>query len=75
MESFPWTRAVGITPPDAQKPMLDLARLGGRSPKAVRELIGDGNYGGRYQRPDAEMDAIWRVAVEETRELIAGGWS
>lgn len=74
MESFAWTRVAGVTPPDAQKPMLDLARLAGRGPKAVRDLIGDGNYGGRYQRPDADMDAIWRVAVEEARELIAAGW-
>ncbi len=74
MENFAWTRLAGVTPPDAQKPMLDLSRLSGRPPRAVRELIGDGNYGGRYQRADAEMEAIWRVAVEETRELIAAGW-
>jgi creatinine amidohydrolase len=40
----------------------------------MRALIGDGNYGGRYQRSDEEMLAIWAVAVEETRALIEGGW-
>jgi creatinine amidohydrolase len=36
----------------------------------VREYIGDGNFGGAYQRSDDEMLAIWRVAVDETRALI-----
>lgn len=75
MENFPWTRIEGVTPPAVQKPMLDLARMSGLGPKAVRELIGDGNFGGRYQRGDSDMNAIWRVAVEETRELIAAGWA
>ncbi len=35
---------------------------------------GYGNYGGYYQRPDAEMLALWDVAVTETRALIAEGW-
>ncbi len=43
-------------------------------PPRMRALIGDGNYGGRYQRPDEDMLAIWAVAVEETRALIADGW-
>jgi creatinine amidohydrolase len=40
----------------------------------MRELMGDGNFGGLYARPDEEMLAIWAVAVEETRALIAEGW-
>ncbi|HWJ13606.1 MAG TPA: hypothetical protein VNS10_07670, partial [Gemmatimonadaceae bacterium] len=36
--------------------------------------LGDGNYGGRYQRPDAEMLALWEVAVDETRSLLTGAW-
>ena len=43
-------------------------------PHAIRERLGDGNFAGLHQRPDDEMLAIWREAVEETRELIAGGW-
>lgn len=42
---------------------------------ALRVLIGDGNYGGIYQRADAEMEAIREVAVEETRELLEPPWS
>jgi creatinine amidohydrolase len=46
-----------------------------RDPKAARELLGDGNFGGLYQRPDDEMLALWKVAVEETREVIEGPWA
>ena len=44
------------------------------SPEAVRNYLGDGNFGGYYERPDADMLAIWAVAVEETRELLESGW-
>ena len=39
-----------------------------------RRGLGDGNFGGLYQRSDDEMASIWKVAVEETRTLIADGW-
>jgi creatinine amidohydrolase len=39
-------------------------------PAGMREAIGDGKYGGAYEKPDAQMLEIWRVAVEETREVI-----
>ena len=44
-------------------------------PADVRALVGDGNYGGAYERPDADMLRIWQIAVEETRELLATGWA
>jgi creatinine amidohydrolase len=75
MENFPWTRLPGVTPPAAKKPMVDLERLRGLPPAKVRELVGDGNYGGLYVRSDEEMLAIWRVGVEETRERLEHGWA
>jgi creatinine amidohydrolase len=75
MENFPWTRLVGITPPTTQKPMADLSRLRLLDPKKLREYLNDGNYGGLYQRPDADMHALWDVAVRETRELLEKGWA
>jgi creatinine amidohydrolase len=75
MENFPWTRLPGVASPDAQKPMTDTSRLHQFGPDAVRAMLGDGNFGGRYQRADEEMLAIWEVAVEETREVIAEGWA
>jgi creatinine amidohydrolase len=43
-------------------------------PAQKKLLIGDGNFGGLYQRPDEELMAMWDVAVDETRALIEGGW-
>jgi creatinine amidohydrolase len=74
MENFPWTRLAGVALPEVQKPMCDLPRLRMQDPKGVRETLVDGNYGGYYQRADAEMLAIWHVAVEETRALLTGSW-
>ncbi|TKI04320.1 creatininase family protein [Martelella alba] len=70
MENFPWTRLPGVTPPATQKAMVDLVHLRKLAPPAARAYLGDGNYGGFYQRPDEDMQAIWQVAVAETRELI-----
>lgn len=74
MENFPWTRLPGVAMPDGGRPMSDLGRVRALSPVAVREYLGDGNFGGQYQRSDDEMEALWRVAVEETRALLAGPW-
>jgi creatinine amidohydrolase len=57
------------------KPMIDLARLRLLDPKRAREFLGDGNFGGYYERPDDEMQAIWDVAVAETRAMLEGQWS
>ena len=75
MENFPWTRLPGVVPPGERKPMIDLDRLRVLDPDGVRTYLGDGNFGGLYQRPDADMLALWQVAVEETRALIDGPWA
>ena len=75
MENFPWTRLEGVALPSEPKPMIDLARMRLLDPKALRAYLGDGNFGGRYQRADADMLAIWQVAVEETRALLEGPWA
>jgi creatinine amidohydrolase len=74
MENFPWTRLAGVKLPTQQKPMIDLARMRLMSPKAVRDYLGDGNFGGYYERPDEDMQAIWDIAVKETRDLLEGPW-
>ncbi len=74
MENFPWTRLPGVTAPAEAKPMLDFARYQRIDPGARKTLVGDGNFGGLYQRPDEEMLALWEVAVAETRDLIAFDW-
>ena len=74
MENFPWTRLPNIAMPVAQKPMMDLGRFQQLDPVRKKELLGDGNYGGLYQRSDEDMNAIWAVAIAETRTLISDGW-
>lgn len=74
MENFPWTRLAGVDYPDRRKPMLDTSGMRAKEPRAIRELLGDGNFGGRYRQSDEAMLGIWRVAVQETRALIEGGW-
>jgi creatinine amidohydrolase len=74
LENFPWTRLAGVAMPAEQKPMpaASQVRLTGQ---ALRDRIGDGNFGGYYQRDDAELLAMWQVAVAETRALIVEGWA
>jgi creatinine amidohydrolase len=74
MENFPWTRLTGVAAPSVQKPMADSDKMRVRHPQAIREYLGDGNMGGLYQRSDAEMQALWDVAVAETRTLLEEGW-
>ena len=75
MENFPWTRLANARMPTEQKPMSDLEHLCQLDPRSLRAYLGDGNYGGRYQRDDQEMLKIWQVAVVETRGLLAEPWA
>jgi creatinine amidohydrolase len=74
MENFPWTRLDGADPPAEPKPPLDLEAMRGRGPRALRELLGDGSFGGSYQRSDDEVLRVWQAGVEEVRTLLETGW-
>jgi creatinine amidohydrolase len=74
MEGFPWTRVASVTAPGEHKASVDLSGREELTPRQFRERLGDGSFGGYYERPDAELLAIWEIAVEETRELLEGGW-
>ncbi|MDE2574354.1 MAG: creatininase family protein [Rhodospirillales bacterium] len=69
MENFPWTR-LPTTPGNDVKEMVDVDRMKTMPPFETRNVLEDGNFGGRSQRSDAEMLAIWQVAVAETRALM-----
>jgi creatinine amidohydrolase len=73
-ENFPWTRLAGVDPPAEGKPMLDEAAYLVAGPQQLRDVIGDGSFGGLYQRGDEEMLQIWQAGVEEVRELLESGW-
>jgi creatinine amidohydrolase len=73
-ENFPWTRLDGVEPPAEPKPMLTEEDYRVADASRVRELIGDGSYGGPYRRPDEEMLRIWQTGVEEVRDLLENAW-
>jgi len=75
MENFPWTRLEKVTMPSEQKPEVDMNHLRQLDPKELRTYLKDGNWGGVYQRSDEEMMKIWRVAVQETVELLNNDWA
>ena len=74
MENFPWPRLPGLKLPAGGRPMSDMTKIRALDPKALRDYLGDGNFGGRYQRSDEDMQALWQVAVEETRALLDSTW-
>jgi creatinine amidohydrolase len=74
LENFPWTRLAGIDLPRERKAMVDVSTVRETDPADVRELLGDGSFGGLYVRPDEDVLRIWRAGVEEVREVLAAGW-
>lgn len=74
IENYPWTRLPGVCMPSEQKSQTDLDILTTLNPAKTRQLLGDGNMGGLYQRADEEMLAIWQVAIAETQATLEGGW-
>ncbi|EMH4131041.1 TPA: creatininase family protein [Serratia marcescens] len=74
MENFPWTRLPNVDMPREEKPALNVAKLAQLPAAAVKVYIGDGNYGGDYQRSDEEMAQIWAAGLDETCVLLEQGW-
>ena len=74
MENFPWTRLPGVDLPHQQKPLIDTGLKSVLDPRAFKDYVGDGNYGGVYQKSDEEMMAIWEVAKAEATEALEEGW-
>lgn len=74
MENFPWTRLAHATAPDGEKPLPDMERFRVSPAVEARALLGDGSFGGAWQKPDADMLALWITGVEETRAALEGPW-
>ncbi|HWF85345.1 MAG TPA: creatininase family protein [Vicinamibacterales bacterium] len=75
MENFAWTRLPKVDVPAGKKAMIDVARMRLMDAAAVRAYLGDGNFGGAYQKSDEEMTLVWRAGVEETRQALEGPWA
>jgi creatinine amidohydrolase len=73
-ENFPWTRLAHAPAPDGAKPMVDLALMKASAPARVRAMLGDGSFGGAWQKPDAAMARLWASGVAETRAALEGPW-
>jgi creatinine amidohydrolase len=73
MENFPWTRLPGVELPSVRKEPLPQPLPA--APGAMRETAGDGQYGGFYALPDEDVFRVWSAGVEETRDLLEGGWA
>jgi creatinine amidohydrolase len=71
-ENFPWTRLAGVELPSERKPAVDARGL--RRPEEWREVLGDGSFGGLYQRPDEDGARVWDAAVEGLRARLETGW-
>jgi len=67
MENFPWTRLPGVVFPKGHK--APAPRVSD-DPAEVRQQVGDGSFGGYWERPDEDVMRVWRTGVEETREAL-----
>lgn len=74
MENFPWTRLPNIAMPSGAKTPVDFPLMRASPPEGVRNLLGDGSFGGVYQKDDATMLAIWEAGVAEVRDALEGPW-
>jgi creatinine amidohydrolase len=71
-ENFPWTRLPGVELPSEHKPRRAVDRS--LAPAELRHGLGDGSFGGWYERPDEVMLELWAAGVDEVRGLLDGGW-
>jgi creatinine amidohydrolase len=55
LENFPWTRLEGVVSPQERKPMADVSAMRETDPADLRKLLGDGSFGGLYERPDEDV--------------------
>ncbi len=75
MENFPWTRLSNVAAPSDAQADDQPRHAAPAAAERGAQVLGDGNFGGLYQRADEEMLALWDVAVDETRALIEGPWA
>ena len=74
METFPWTRVGGVELPEGHKDPVDLSDRENLSLDRFRAIIGDGSFGGDYERSEEEMMRVWKAAVEETSARLIEAW-
>jgi creatinine amidohydrolase len=68
-ENFPWTRLPEVAMPDERKPPVVWPK-DEKGPWAVRKALGDGNFGGLYQRSTEDETRLWDAAVQLIRKRL-----
>jgi creatinine amidohydrolase len=71
-ENFPWTRLTGAPMPAERKPPVEWPENG--NPVTWREALGDGSFGGLYQRSPEDECRLWGAAVQGIHERLEA-WS
>jgi len=67
-ENFPWTRLPGVAIPAKRKPPVEWPEDG--NPATWREALGDGSFGGLYQRSPQDESRLWEAAVRAIRTRL-----
>jgi creatinine amidohydrolase len=67
-ENFPWTRLPGVAIPEERKPSVVWPAEG--NPRAWRDALGDGSFGGLYQRSAEDESRLWEAAVQAIRTRL-----
>jgi creatinine amidohydrolase len=67
-ENFPWTRLPEVAIPAGRKPPVVWPEDG--DPTTWRVALGDGSFGGLYQRSSEDENRIWDAAVLAIRERL-----
>jgi creatinine amidohydrolase len=67
-ENFPWTRLAGVVMPAERKPPVVWPEEG--NPATWREALGDGSFGGLYQRSPEDESRVWAAAVQAIRQRL-----
>lgn len=74
LENFAIARVANAQAPEGAKKVVDFAKIGLLDPAQRKQALGDGSFGGAYQKTDGEMNLLWIAAVEEIRELVEKNW-
>ena len=67
-ENFPWTRLEGVAIPEQRKRPVEWPEDG--NPETWREALGDGSFGGLYQRSAVDEGRLLGAAVQAIRERL-----
>jgi creatinine amidohydrolase len=67
-ENFPWTRLPGVVIPARRKAPVVWPEDG--NPATWRDALGDGSFGGLYQRSPEDEGRLWGAAVQAIRQRL-----